>query len=65
MAFTDREKLAEKALKRLYPFLIKNLNPDVRHELYARDMLSWMEQQTIGELLQAEMRFCFTVWVMI
>ncbi len=48
MAFTDKEKLADKALKRLYPFLIKNLNPDVRNELYARDMLTWQEQQTIG-----------------
>lgn len=48
MSFTAREKAAEKALKRLYPFLIKSLNPDVRHELYARDMLTWQEQQDIG-----------------
>lgn len=51
MAFTDREKGAQKALKRLHPFLIKSLSPDVRHELYARDMLTWHEQQTIGEWL--------------
>ena len=50
MALTDREKAAEKALKHLYPFLIKNLHPDVRNELYARDMLTWHEQQTIGKL---------------
>lgn len=51
MAFMDREKAAEKAVKRLYPFLIKSLNPDVRHELYARDMLTWQEQQEIGKVL--------------
>lgn len=51
MSFTDWEKAAEKALKRLYPFLIKKLNPDVRNELYARDMLTWQEQQLIGECL--------------
>ena len=62
MAFTDREKLAEKALKRLYPFLIKNLNPDVRHELYARDMLSWQEQQTIGEYLIIRIMFKVLEW---
>lgn len=49
MAFSDREKAAEKALRRLYPTLIKKLSPDVRNELYARDMLTWHEQQTIGE----------------
>lgn len=51
MAFTVREKAAEKALKRLFPTLIKSLNPDVRNELYARDMLTWHEQQTIGECI--------------
>ena len=51
MAFTAREKAAEKAVRRLTPFLIKNLNPDVRHELYARDMFTWLEQQTIGMLI--------------
>ena len=55
---TQREKAAEKALKRLYPFLIKNLPPDVRHELYARDMLTWHEQQTIGRLVAS--LFCGT-----
>lgn len=49
MAFSEREKAAEKALRRLYPFLIKSLSPDVRNELYARDMLTWHEQQTVGK----------------
>ena len=48
MAFTEQEKAAEKALRRLDPFLIKKLHPDVRNELYARDMLTWHEQQTAG-----------------
>ena len=49
MAYTDREKRAKKALRHLYPFLIENLTPNIRHELYAKDMLTWQEQQTIGE----------------
>ncbi len=57
MSFTDREKASDKALKRLYPFLIKNLHPDVRHELYARDMLTWHDQQTIGKLINRELWF--------
>lgn len=55
MAFTDREKAAQKALRRLYPFLIKSLNPEVRNELYARDMLTWHEQQTIGEFINTKL----------
>lgn len=48
MAVPDKAKAVSRALRRLQPFLVKNLTPDVRHELYARDMLTWHEQETIG-----------------
>ena len=50
MAEAEKEKAVTKALRRLTPYLIKNLSTEVRHELYARDMLSWHEKDTIGEL---------------
>jgi len=49
MAEAEKEKAVTKALKRLTPYLIKNLSPDVQYELYARDMLTWHEKDTIGE----------------
>ena len=48
MALFNEEKAVSKALRRLQPYLVKNLSPDVRHELYAKDMLTWHEQETIG-----------------
>lgn len=45
--FTPREKAAQKALKRLHPVLMRMLSPDVRHELYGRDMLTWNEKERI------------------
>ncbi len=49
MSLTEREKTAEKALRRLTPSLMKGLSPDIRHELYGRDMLTWNEKERIGE----------------
>jgi len=48
MSFTEREKLADKALRKLTPTLMRMLSADVRHELYARDMLAWAENERIG-----------------
>ena len=46
--FTEREKAADKALKRLTPTFMRMLSADVRHELYGRDMLTWHEKEKIG-----------------
>ena len=48
MSLSEREKAAEKAMRRLTPTLMKKLSADVRHELYGRDMLTWHEQERIG-----------------
>ena len=49
MADPEKEKAVSKAIKRLHPYLVKNMSADVRHELYARDMLTWHEKETIGK----------------
>ena len=53
MAFTERERAHQKAFKRLYPVLMRMLSPDVRHDLYGRDMLTWTEKQRAGRLPRA------------
>ncbi len=58
MADREREKAASKALRRLTPFLVKNLSTDVRHELYARDMLTWHEKDTIGKEIWCTLAAC-------
>ena len=47
MALSQREKDAETALRRLTPVFDKWLSPDVRVELYGRDMLTWHENERI------------------
>lgn len=49
MSLTEREKKAEKALRRLTPTFMRKLSADIRHELYGRDMLTWSEKERIGE----------------
>ena len=49
MSFTEREKAADKALRRLTTTLMRGLSPDIRHELYGRSMLTWTEKEKIGE----------------
>ena len=56
MAFSQREKDAEKALRRLTPVFDKMLSPDVRVDLYGRDMLTWHENERIlGGLIAASL----------
>lgn len=38
----------ERALRRLTPTFMRKLSPDVRHELYGREQLTWMEYERIG-----------------
>ncbi len=60
MSLTEREKTAEKALRRLTPSLMKGLSPDIRHELYGRDMLTWNEKERIGENLLAQQSWLYS-----
>ncbi len=49
MAMSERERTVEKALRRLTPTFVKKLNAkDIRHELYGREQLTWMEYERIG-----------------
>lgn len=49
MTTTDRERTVERAMRRLTPAFHKHMNAkDVRHELYARDQLTWVENERIG-----------------
>ena len=49
MATTDRERAVEKALRRLTPQFMKLMDPElVRHTLYGRELLTWVEYQSIG-----------------
>ncbi len=50
MSYSDREKAAEKALRKLTPALMRGLSANVRHELYGRDMLTWNEKEKIGKV---------------
>ena len=45
---SEKEKALEKAMRRLTPVFMRKLSPDVRHELYGRDQLTWMEYERIG-----------------
>ena len=45
---SEKEKALEKAIRRLTPVFMRKLSPDVRHELYGRDQLTWMEYERIG-----------------
>ena len=52
MATTDRERTVERALRRLTPQFMKLMDPElVRHTLYGRELLTWVEYESIGELL--------------
>ena len=48
MSRTEREKALEKAMRRLTPVFMRKLSADIRHELYGRDQLTWMEYERIG-----------------
>ena len=48
MSSSEKEKALDKAMRRLAPVFMRKLNPDVRHELYGRDQLTWMEYERIG-----------------
>ena len=46
---SDREKVVEKALRRLTSVFIRKLNGfDIRHDLYGKEQLTWMENERIG-----------------
>ena len=54
MAVSDQEKVVRKALQRLTPTFVKKLHAkDVRHELYGREQLTWMEYESIGRYCSA------------
>lgn len=48
MSSSEREKALDRAMRRLTPTFMRKLSPDVRHELYGREQLTWMEYERIG-----------------
>ena len=48
MAFTEREKAAEKALRHLTKTFYRMMSADVRIDLYGKDILTWNENEKIG-----------------
>ena len=44
----ELEERAEGAHRRLTPTFMRKLSPDLRHELYGRELLSWHENEKIG-----------------
>ena len=52
MALSQREKEADTALRHLTAAFHRMLSPDVRIELYARDILTWNENEKIKGTLR-------------